>query len=435
MKKIPASEKLRKEFQEAISGGNPEESLLDIVMTRGAAIIVQELLEQEVTDFLGREHYQRRSRSVDSRQGYRNGYEPLNLKTPAGKIRAHIPQVRDSEELFCSRLVSFFRAHSDVLEKLAVEMYARGLSTRDIEDALQEATEDRLLSRTAVSQATEILWEEFEAFRNRDLSRFEVEYLFVDAIYERLRRDYGVKEGVLCFWGITRQGQKVLLHLQVGNRESYDNWLDVLRNLVKRGLRPPTTVTSDGSLGAIQAIATVFPQTLRLRCWVHRLRNFSGKVPADVWPEIKQELLVIRDAPTYDQGRQWAMEFIQRYQADFPTLVRAFQDDLEALLNHLRIPLNHRRHVRSTNLIERSFVEERRRTKSRRVGTGFLTEKAALKLIYAVLIRASYRWRKITFTPSILCALDVLRQELGIREKEKNNQKPKSEEATFLQEN
>ena len=435
MEKIPASEKLRKQFEATINGSAEGESILDAVLRKGAAIVVQEMLEQEVTDFLGRDHYERRNRRADSKAGYRNGYEPLNIKTPEGKIRAYIPQVRDPDEPFRSKLVTFFRAHSEVLEKLTVEMYVRGLSTRDIEDALMEATGDRILSRTAVSKVTDILYEEFEAFQNRDLSQFELEYLFLDAIYERLRKDYGMKEGVLCAWGITRQGEKVLLHMELGNKESYDAWLGFLRNMVKRGLRTPITITSDGSPGVIKAIDLAFSRSLRLRCWVHRMRNFSGKVPDEFWPEVKQELIAIRDAANYNRGRQLAFEFIDRYKGTYPSLIKSFKDDLDALLNHLKVPASHRRYVRTTNLIERSFEEERRRTK---VIPGFLTEKSALKLVYSVLIRTSNRWRRVKFTDTIECALDGLRKELNIKDgtstAKGNGKESDKSEATLLQE-
>lgn len=108
-----------------------------------------------------------------------------------------------------------------MLEKLALEMYARGLSTRDIEDALSEATGEVILTRTAVSNVTEVLYREFEEFQNRDLGCFEIECLFLDAIYESIRVQFGIKEAILCAWGITKDGRKVLLHLSLGNKESY----------------------------------------------------------------------------------------------------------------------------------------------------------------------------------------------------------------------
>ena len=416
MKKIPASERMRKELEALLEGVNSKEFLLSEILRKGATIILQELLEQEVTEFLGRGHYERQK---GEHTGYRNGYEPFNIKTAEGKVCVYKPQVRNTEKPFCSKLAAFFRNNSHVLEKLALEMYARGLSTRDIEDALIEATGDMILSKTAVSNVTEILSKEFEEFQNRDLSQFEIEYLFLDAIYETLRARFGITEAVLCAWGISRDGQKVLLHLALGNKESYEDWLSFLRDMVKRGLRTPTTVTTDGAPGLIKAVEAVFPKSLRIRCWYHRMQNFCSKVPEEIWPEIKAEIMSIRDAAGYEQGKQMAYEFIEKHKDKFPSLVRAFKEDLDALLNHLRLPFRHRRYVRTTNLVERSFEEERRRTK---IIPCFLTEKSALKLVFSVLIRAAKRWRKVSFTKIELNCLDKLKEELGIREGFQNKQ-------------
>jgi transposase-like protein len=154
-----------------------------------------------VTDYLERGHYQPRQAEQEHR-GYRNGYEPRRMRTAEGEIVVQVPQVRDAPQTYHSRLVHFLRGHSGVLQRLAVEMYARGLSTRDIEDALSEATGDPFLSRTAVSQVTEVLWEEYEAFAQRDLSGLEVEYLFLDAVYESLRLQAGAKRAC-CVRGVS----------------------------------------------------------------------------------------------------------------------------------------------------------------------------------------------------------------------------------------
>jgi len=417
MKRIPASQKMRKELEELLNGRADKRSLLSELIKKGAAIILQELLEEEVTEFLGRGHYERQK---GGSTGYRNGYEPFKIKTAEGEIHVYKPQVRNSEKPFRSKLAAFFRNNSQVLEKLAIEMYSRGLSTRDIEDALIEATGDMILSKTAVSNVTEALYKDFEEFQNRDLSHFEVEYLFLDAIYETLRARFGMKEAVLCAWGITRDGTKVLLHLALGNKESYESWVTFLRDMVKRGLRTPITVTTDGAPGLIKAVETIFPESLRIRCWVHRMRNLCSKVPVEIWPDIKAEIVAIRDAAGYEQGKQLAYEFIAKHEEEFPALVRAFQDDLDASLNHLKLPFRHRRYVRTTNLVERSFEEERRRTK---VVPCFLTEKSALKLVFSVLIRAARRWRRVSFTKSELNYLDRLRKELGITDEIENEQK------------
>ena len=279
MKRIPPSQKMRRKVAELLRQGLDGEGKITSALARlGMEWLVQELVEQEVTDYLDREHYQRRQPEQEHR-GYRNGYERGRIRTAEGEIVVQVPQVRDAPETYRSRLMTFLRGNSDVLERLTVEMYARGLSTRDIEIALEEATGDRLLSRTAVSQITEVLWAEYEAFAERDLSRFEVEYLFLDAVYESLRQQGGGKEGILCAWAICADGRKVMLHLALGNKESYPNWLEFLRDIVRRGLPTPVLVTTDGAPGLIRAVEEVFPTSLRQRCLAHKTRNVTDKVP------------------------------------------------------------------------------------------------------------------------------------------------------------
>ena len=165
--------------------------------------------------------------------------------------------------------MGFLDGNSEVLDRLVTEMYARGLSTRDVEDAFRDATGELLISKTAVSEITDQLWVDYQAFITRDLADIEVEYLFADAVFESLRR-HGAKEALLVCWGIASDGRKHLLHLAVGNKESEACWTGFFRNLLERGLRAPTTITSDGAPGLIAAINTVFDKTIRIRCWFHR---------------------------------------------------------------------------------------------------------------------------------------------------------------------
>ncbi len=411
MKKIPPSRRIRKELQETLEKGVREGNLLSEFLLKGMQLLMQELLEAEVKEFLQRGHYERLKGRPH--RGYRNGYEPSRVKTAEGEVRIELPQVRETKEPFSSKLKEFFRGNTDCLEKLTAEMYARGLSTRDIEDALFEATGDLILSKSSVSKVTDVLWEEFELFKERDLSFFEVEYLFLDAIYESVRRLSGIKEAILVSWAILRDGRKVLLSLSLGNKESYSDWLEFLRDMVRRGLRTPLSVTTDGAPGLIKAIEEVFPKSLRIRCWVHKIKNLSSKVPPALWPEIKAEILQIRDAATYEEGKELAFKFIEKHKRNYPSLIASFSEDLEALLSHLKLPLRHRKSARTTNLIERSFLEEKRRTK---VIPGFWTERSCLKLVFSVLIKASMRWRRIPMDEMELKKIEALRKELGLDE-------------------
>jgi transposase-like protein len=244
------------------------EDLANELVQLGARKLIQELLEAEVTEALGRAPYERRGEGT---QGYRNGSKQRRLDTAEGRLAVDVPQVRDTPEPFRSARWQAIKRRTAVLERLVVERYVRGLSTRDIEDALAELTQGQepLLGRSSVSRLTEALWEEDEAFAQRDRSGFAVVYRFADAVDESLRQQAGRKEGVLVTWAILADGSTVLVHLRLGNQESDDHWLEHVRDLVRRGLPVPLTVTTDGAPGLIKAVKAIWPEGERIRCWVH----------------------------------------------------------------------------------------------------------------------------------------------------------------------
>jgi putative transposase len=426
MKRVPPSEQIRQEISSLLSEGRKGDgNLLTELVTKAVQRVLQEALEQELTDHLGRDHYQRRC-IEEPHRGYRNGYEPKRVKTAEGEIQVKVPQVRENLEPFNSRILPQAKGLTPSLERLVQEMYARGLSTRDIEDLFQDAQGQPLLSRTAVSEMTEALWEEYESFCQRDLSGFEVVYLFLDAVYESMRFYRGPKEGLLAAWGITRDGHRVLLHLMLGNKESYEDWREMLRDMVKRGLKPPVTITSDGAPGLIGAIEQVWPKSLRQRCLVHRMRNIVAKLPSEAVPEVKAHIDAAYRAPTYEAGQKLATEVLEKYRDLYPSAMKAFSEDLEACLVHLRCPVVHRKAIRTTNLLERTFEEEKRRTK---VIPRFFDEKSCLKLVFATLIRVSQRWQRVRMGTFELAQIDRLRGELGLLPPSPSDVKERSRKA------
>ena len=403
-KRIAPSEHLRQGLREFLAHGiQQEESPTSALLGLAARVVLQDALEAEQRDALGRERYQRGSEGR-----YRNGYRPGHLEGAEGRLKVEVPQVRGIGG-YRSRLMDFLGEHSEVLERLATEMYARGLSTRDIEEAFTDATGRCLLSRSAVSEVTDVLWEDYQAFCQRELSGFEVIYLFVDGVYESLRRQGGPQEALLCAWGICEDGRRVLLHLALGNRESHQCWQDFLRDMVARGMQPPLTMTSDGAPGLLRALEEVFPQSVRIRCWMHKMQNVLAKLPESARQEVKAWLAGVREAPTLEVGRQAAAEVIARFEREYPAAMRSFADDLEASLAHLRVPVAHRKFVRTTNLIERAFEEEQRRTK---VIPRFFDERSCLKLAFGALERAARRWQRVRITELEHRQLDLLRREL-----------------------
>jgi transposase-like protein len=399
----------REQLQQLLAGGVDRESnIVSALVETVTGLVVQELLEGEQGDFLGgRGRYGRRG---EGQVGSRNGYERGRLRTAEGFVDVAVPQVRGTAEPFRSSLMSFLDGNSEVLESLVNEMYARGLSTRDVEDAFRDATGELLISRSAVSEITDRLWEDYQGFITRDLSEVEVEYMFVDAVFESLRR-HGAKEALLVGWCIGSDGRKHLLHLAVGNKESEACWTEFFRSLLDRGLRMPTTLTSDGAPGLVRAIGVCFPASIRIRCWFHRLANIRSKLPDEAASEVMAHLYAVRDAPTPDAARAAADRLVNTFRREFPAAVACFEDDLDALLAIHRVPVRHRIRVRTTNLAERSFVEERRRTK---VIGRFTDEKSAMKLVFATMIRAADRWCRVSISDLERHQLKLLRAELGL---------------------
>jgi transposase-like protein len=287
-------------------------------------------------------------------------------------------------------------------------MYARGLSTRDIEALFADETGKSLLSRSAVSTITERLWAEYEGFASRDLAEFDVVYLFVDGIAERLHLGQP-REAVLVAWGILADGNKALLHLAPGTKEDTASCREFFQDMRRRGLPDPLPVVSDGAPGVIRAIEECFPRSSRQRCLAHKMRNLQSKVPEDVWPEFHARARACYQAASPTLARLLRDDIVATYGSDLPSALACLDDDFEACIAHLRFPLAHRRAIRTTNLLERLFGEERRRTK---VIPHAFGERAVLKLMYAALIRAAERWRGLRMSEFEQRQLTAIRDEL-----------------------
>lgn len=396
MDRLLDSDRLAQAGQELRQELSASDQLAGDWVRRAAKLLVEQVLNAEVDEALGRGCYERRG---EQQVGYRNGYKGRRLKTAEGELAVDLPQVRGTPGgPYRSKVWQSLGSRSAALEKLAVEMYARGLSTRDIEELLGELCEGEgqtLLSRSAVSQVTEALWQEYEAFRKRDLGGFDAVYLFCDAVYESLRQQGCCTQAILVTWAICSDGSKVLLHMSLGNKESAEAWLEHLRSVVSRNLPVPLTVTTDGAPGLIKAVEAMWPESERIRCWFHRMRNVLAKVPAEMHETVKRLLQDVRDAPDYETGKRRALELIENHRRELPSAMACLGEDLEASLAHLKLPSLHQKMIRTTNLCERSFVEERRRSK---VIPRFFDEKSCLKLVFATLWRASQRWRGVKFT-------------------------------------
>ena len=254
--RLPASHRTREELTALIEGRLSTGSAKDELVKLATRLIVEEALEGEAGDAVGRDYYEH---GAQLGQGYRNGYRTGRLKTAEGLMEYSAPQIAGRDEPFRSPIREHLKGHTQGLEDLAIEMLARGLSVRDIEDAFKDESGRLLLSRTAVSQLGERLWEDYQAFAKRELSEYHITYLFVDGIAERLRPG-AKREPVLAAWGYTVEGRRVLLHLMAGSKEDAETVTAFFEDMKMRGLTDPLLVTSDGAPGIIKAIELCFPR-------------------------------------------------------------------------------------------------------------------------------------------------------------------------------
>lgn len=347
----------------------------------GAQLIIQRAVEDELTAFLGRARYVRTPEPT----GSRNGSRPRRVQTAEGGITIAMPQVRGGLERFVSSVIPDTRAivRTRPLEALVIGAYVRGLSDRDIESLAHEAGLGAI-SRTTVSTICRELRDRYRAFRARSLADVRLLALFCDAIFLPVRPE-GPKEGVLVVWGFTTEGDRVLLDVCLGQRERTEDWLDLGRGLVRRGLRSPLLVVSDGAPGLIAAITELWPDADRGRCTVHRLRNLLAKLPdrGDLHARVRAAYWKALDEATSPAEAETGLRVLVGGLArEYPSAAACLADDLPALTVHLAYPLRLKRRLRSTNLLERSLEEVRRRTK---VIGRFPGETSCLTMAWAVM--------------------------------------------------
>ena len=347
----------------------------------GAQLIFQRAVEDELEVFLRRARYARTSEA----SGSRNGHRPRRIQTAEGELTIAMPQVRGSLERFVSSIIPDTRAivRTRPLEALVIGAYVQGLSDRDIESLAREAGLGQI-SRTTVSTICRELRDRYRAFRAKSLADVRLLALMLDAIYLPVRPD-GPKEGVLVAWGFTVDGERVLLDVSLGQRERVEDWLDLGRGLISRGLRSPLLVVADGAAGLIRAIGELWPDADRQRCAVHRLRNVLAKLPKR--PALHERVraaywVALHGAPSQAEAETALRTLVGELSREHPSAAACLADDLVALTVHLAYPLRLRRRLRSTNLLERSLEEVRRRTK---VIGRFPGETSCLTLAWAVM--------------------------------------------------
>jgi putative transposase len=293
--RVSPTDRIRGHIDELFAQDKALPEILEEVARLGAQLLMQAALEAEVTEFLGRDRYQRAAACDDARPGSRNGYREVTVKTTAGPVQLSRPKLRGTTEAFASRLFGSHVTRTNALETLMIASFVRGLSVRDVEAALAEALGDQAaISKSTVSSVCQQIKDEYQAWARRRLDEVTLDYLYLDASFFRMHPG-SPAEPVLAAWGITTDGKPAFIGLAPGSGESAGAWHDFLQDLKDRGLPSPLLVISDGAAGLIAAIEQAFPRALRQRCLVHRCRNIIAKVPAGMQAEIKDAFWAVFD--------------------------------------------------------------------------------------------------------------------------------------------
>jgi len=357
-----------------------------------AQALIQRVLEEEVTELLGREKSER-IEVVDAPKGYRNGFgEPRKLTMSSGTITVRRPRVRGLDERFESRVLPLFARRTREVAELIPELYLHGLAEGDFDLALRGLLgEDAPLSKPTIRRLKAAWAEDFEAWNRRSLEGREVVYVWVDGIYVKagLERD---KAAVLVVIGAMSDGTKEVLALTSGYRESTESWMAVFRDLVARGLGEPRLLVADGNAGIWAAVAQVWPGAEEQRCWLHKIRNALDRMPKREQEEAKRLLRAIAYAQSLAEAVEAREAFSKRYRPWYPRAVEVLEDDWDRMVTFFRFPESHWQHIRTTNVVESPFASVRLRTSAAK---RFKRVEHATALIWKLLGVAEKRFRKL----------------------------------------
>jgi putative transposase len=355
----------------------------------GVRDFVREMLqgyaEDEFLRFIGAKPYER----TPMRQDRRNGTRTRKVETRFGLIDGlQLPRGRKSGTSY-STILARYRRQDKRIEQIVSEMFLRGVSTRKV-GKISHLLWGSDVSPAEVSRMNKAVKKELIRWLNRPITK-KFAYLIIDGAYFKVRRKRISREAALCAVGITEKGEREHLGFIQGHRESQKAWESLLTQLVRRGLDPKGVlmVSSDGCPGITAAIRTVLPFSLHQRCLFHKMANLKAKCPKSEWALIKARLDRIYYAANLMEAKAQAESFSQEYRVILPALVECLSKDLDACLAYMNHPANRWKHIRTTNLIERSFKEVKRRVK---VMEQFPTEESCIRILFTLLQAQNEVW-------------------------------------------
>ena len=366
---------LREVWQEATADG-------DDGMRRMVERVVQQVLEAEMTAFVGADSYER----TVERRGYRNGYKPRTLKTRVGELELMVPKDRDGQ--FQTELFERYQRSEKALVLAITQMYVEGVSTRKVRD-VTEALCGLEISKSQVSALAQKLDTEVEQWRQRPIEK-TYPYLMIDARYEKIRRGGEViGQGVLLAVGVSAEGYREVLGVWVADSESEASWGEVFSDLSRRGLRGVEYVVSDDHQGMLRAIERHFQGVVWQRCQVHFVRNILNHTAARDKAAVLAALKSVTEAPTLVAARKALGEAVETLGRKSPRAAALLDQHGEEILAVYRLPEGHRKRMRSTNMLERVNQEIKRRTRVIRI---FPNEQACVRLVSTLMMELNQEW-------------------------------------------
>ena len=343
---------------------------------------LQEVLESEMTAQLGASKGER----VATRVGYRSGYYERSLVTRVGALELRVPQDRNG--CFSTSVFERYQRSEKALVAALVEMYVQGVSTRKVRQVTEELC-GHSFSASTISSLVRRLDGQLAAFARRRLEE-PYPYLILDARYERVREDGVIgSQAVLIALGIDWDGRRQVLAVELANRESRSSWKDFLVALKERGLDGVEFVVSDDHAGLRKALSEILPQAAQQRCYVHFLRNALDHMPRKRDDDCLQELRWLYDRRNLEEARSDLAAWLSRWQARYPKLTNWVEETIEETFAFYRLPLQHHKHLKSTNMLERVNQEIKRRTHIVRV---FPNGESCLRLVRALAIEIHEDW-------------------------------------------
>lgn len=345
-------------------------------------ILINAAMKAERDSYLGAAPYER----TGSRKGHANGFKGKKVKTRVGELEFNIPQTRDGG-FYPSALEKGLRSER-ALRAAVAEMYIHGVSTRKVANILEELGEVTL-SSTSVSNATKDLDELLEQWRNRPLGEYR--YLYLDALYERVREGGSIIDNsILLAVGVMPSGHREVLGVSIATSEAEIHWRTFLIALHARGLRGVTLITSDDHAGLRAALRAVFPSIKWQRCQFHFQQNAQQYVPKqDMKTDVSDDIRSIFDAANRTEADRLTQLTVQKYSKSAPKLSKWLEENVIEALTVFDYPIEQRRRLRTSNVIERLNREIKRRT---RVVAIFPNASSCLRLITAVAMEESDKW-------------------------------------------